>query len=305
MFQRILVPLDGSHLAESVLPATVYLAEHFNATIILFHAVEVDAPATVHGQRHLMSAPEAQAYLEETAARIARPDITIEKNVHPAEPARVAHSIIEHVTELNADLIVLCAHGSGDLRGVLVGNIAQQVIQRGTTPVFFIRPADDQAVPPFKCEKVLVPLDSTPNHEPALPIASELAEKCGAMLHLLTVVPTAGTLSAERAATGMLLPTTMTAVLELAQRGAVEYLQATTARLLASGTPSAATVARGDPPSAILSAVEREGADVIVMATHGRGNFDAFWSGSVTPKVLSKTNVPVLLVRVMTEEVAR
>lgn len=305
MFQRILVPLDGSHLAESVLPAAVYLAEHYRATVVLFHAVEADAPATIHGQRHLSNAQEAEAYLDETAASIARPGVPIEKNVHAVEQAGVARSINEHVTELNADLIVLCAHGSGDLRGVLVGNIAQQVIQHGTTPVFFIRPADDPAVPPFKCEKILVPLDSTPNHEPALPFATEMAEKCSATLHLLTVVPTAGTLSAERAATGMLLPTTMTAVLELAQRGAVEYLQATSERLLASGTPTAATVARGDPPAAILSAVEREGADVIVMATHGRGNFDAFWSGSVTPKVLSKTNVPVLLVRVMTEEVAR
>src|SRR5512135_3306897 len=164
MFQRILVPLDGSHLAESVLPTAVFLAEHLDATIILFHAVEQDAPATVHGQRHLMDAREAEVYLDEMAARLARPGVRIEKNVHPAEEAHVTRSIIEHVTELNADLILLCAHGSGGLRGVLVGSIAQRVIQRETTPVLFVRPEGSDPAQPFECCKILVPLDGTPNH---------------------------------------------------------------------------------------------------------------------------------------------
>jgi nucleotide-binding universal stress UspA family protein len=306
MFKRLLVPLDGSSLAETVLPPAVYLAEHFHGTIILFHAIEQGAPATVHGQRHLLQAEEAATYLDQLAAKIARPGVEIEKNVHSVEEAHVARSIIEHVTELNADLIMLCAHGRGSLRDVLIGSIAQQVIQIGTTPVFFVRPGNaGDAEQPYQCRTILIPLDSTPNHEPALPIATEMAEQFGAKLQLLTVVPTAGTLSAERAATGMLLPTTMTAVLELAQRGAVEYLENVSARLLAGGISVTALVARGDPPTAILNAAERESADLIVMATHGHGNLDAFWSGSVTPKVLSKTGVPVLLVKVLGEEVSR
>ncbi len=305
MFQRLLVPLDGSRLAESVLPAAVFLAEQTRGTVILFHAIEQGAPATVHGQRHLLQAEEAATYLDQLAERIARPGIAVEKNVHPVRESDVARSIIDHVTELNADLIMLCAHGRGGLRNVLVGGIAQQVIQMGTTPVFFVRPKDGGDERPFECGKILIPLDSTPDHEPALPIAAELAESCGGTLHVVTVVPTAGTLSAERAATGMLLPTTMTAVLELAQRGAVEYLENVSARLLAEGVRVTATVARGDPPVAILNAVEREGADLIVMATHGHGNFDAFWAGSVTPKILAKTDVPVLLVRVLGQETTR
>ncbi len=305
MFKRLLVPLDGSTLAEAALPPALFVAECFHATIILFHAIEQAPPATVHGQRHLMEAAEAQAYLDQVAARIARPGVIIEKNVHPAREADVARSIIEHIEELNADLVFLCAHGHGGLRDVLIGSIAQQVIHQGRTPVFFIRPKEDAAEQSYVCRKILIPLDSTPIHEPALPVAVEIAETCGAALHLLTVVPTAGTLSAERAATGLLLPATMTAVLELAQRGAVEYLQEQSARLLAQGVPTTASVSRGEPAPAIVNEAERVGADLIVMATHGRRSFDAFWSGSVTPKVLSKSNVPVLLVRVSGEEAAR
>lgn len=305
MFKRILIPLDGSPLAEAVLPIAVYFAERFGATLVLFHAIEQGASPTVHGQRHLQQVSEAEAYLNEVASRVGKLGVAVEKNVHPVQEAHVAHSIIEHVIELNTDLIVLCAHGSGGLRDVLVGTIAQQVVQRGSTPVLFIRPGEGSADRPYQCRRILVPLDSTPMHEPALPVAAEIARKCDASLHLLTVVPTSGTLSAERAATGMLLPTTMTAVLELAQRGAVEYLQGLSTRLLTEGVPTAASVARGEPPGAILSAIEREEADLVVLATHGRGNFDAFWSGSVTPHVLDKTSVPVLLVRVKGEEAKR
>src|SRR5512146_2289670 len=118
MFKRLLVPLDGSPLAESVLPAALYFAGHLGATIILFHAIEVGAPATVHGQRHLSGVEEAQGYLYDVAARLSRQsptEIMVEQNVHPVEEAHVARSIIEHVTELNADLIILCAHGHGGL----------------------------------------------------------------------------------------------------------------------------------------------------------------------------------------------
>ncbi|MCL4393568.1 MAG: universal stress protein, partial [Chloroflexi bacterium] len=211
MFTRILTPLDGSALAESVLPAAEALAACYHATLVLFHAIEQAPPATVHGERHLLSAEEAQSYLDALAARVARPGVSVETNVHPAKESDVAHSIIEHIAELDADLIALCAHGRGGLRDVLVGNIAQQVVQRGSTPVLFVRPRMESA-PRFTCRKILVALDGTPIHEPALPVAADIARACGAALHLVTVVPTTTTLSVERAGAGMFLPATMTAV---------------------------------------------------------------------------------------------
>lgn len=305
MFKRLLVPLDGSRLAESVLPAAVYLAERFRATVVLFHAVEPGVSSTVHGQRHLLGTAEAQAYLDEIAKRLARPNLAIETDVQPVGEADVARRIIAHAGELKADLILLCAHGRGGLRDVLMGSIAQQVIQGGTIPVFFVRPSQEDSAPSFDCRKILVSLDGTPIHEPALPVAAELARECNAVIHLLTIVPTPGTLSAERAGTGLLLPTTMTAVLDLAQRGAVEYLQGKVRELLATGLSATAEVARGDVAPSLLDVAERAGADLIVMATHGRASMDAFWSGSVTPKVLSRSRAPILLVRVTGEETAR
>jgi nucleotide-binding universal stress UspA family protein len=63
MFKRLLVPLDGSHLAEAALPAAAFLALKLNAVLTLVHIVERNAPEEIHGDRHLTNADEANAYL--------------------------------------------------------------------------------------------------------------------------------------------------------------------------------------------------------------------------------------------------
>ena len=305
MFQRILVPLDGSKLAESVLPAVSFFAEKFSATVLLFHAIEQSARKTIHGEPHLATAAEAEAYLSDIAARITRPHVNVTKHVHTVQQVDVARSINEHAVEHQIDLVVLCAHGRGGWRDMLVGNIAQQVISGGTTPVLFISPEKSGNAPAYACRKILLPLDGTPHHEPALPVAQAIARAFGAALRLVNVVPTVGTLSAERAGAGTLLPNAMSEILELAQRGAVEYLQGVVKSLTASGVQVSAEVARGEPATAILDAEKRAGVDLVLLATHGLTAAAAFWSGSVTPKVLARSNAPVLLVRVVGEEAKR
>jgi nucleotide-binding universal stress UspA family protein len=305
MFKRILVPLDGSKLAEAVLPTASFFAEKFDATILLFHAMEQSARSTVHGERHLASPAEAEAYLSEIAARLTQPNVNVTKHVHTVQQADVARSIIEHAAEHQIDLVVLCAHGRGGWRDVIVGNIAQQVISGGTTPVLFISPEKSGNAPTYVCRKILLPLDGTPHHEPALPVAKEMARVFGAAIHLVNVVPTVGTLSGERAGAGTMLPNAMSEILELAQRGAVEYVQGVVKGLIEDGLQVSAQVARGEPAAAILHAEKSAGADLVLLATHGHSAVAAFWSGSVTPKVLSRSHAPVLLVRVVGEEAKR
>ena len=70
MFKHILVPLDGSKLAEAALPAAVSLAKTFKAPVTLLHIIEQDAPEEIHRDRHLTEASEAEAYLAKIAKRI-------------------------------------------------------------------------------------------------------------------------------------------------------------------------------------------------------------------------------------------
>lgn len=111
-------------------------------------------------------------------------------------------------------------------------------------------------------------------------------------------IPTLSTLPGEEAATGIFLPETMSAVLELAEQGAGEYLGRQVTRLVAQGLSATAEISRGDPATAIAETAQRAGSDLIVMATHGKAGMEAFWEGSVAPKVSSRSSLPILLVPV-------
>ncbi len=301
MIRHILVPLDGSPLAESVLPAAAALAKAFGAGIRLLHIVEAAPPDTIHGQPHLAEGDQAQRYLDEVAHRTLFQDLDVEVHVHRPKEGDIAESVVDHAQEFGADLVVLSTHGKSGLRGFLFGRIALRALQRGTTPVLLMNPTTSAPAQPFACRIILVPLDGTPAHEPALPVASTLARAWKASLHLEIVVPTAKTLSGHEAATGVLMPSATRAILDLAERGAEEYVERLAQRLKADRIAVSSHVSRGEPAASLVEAAEKVGADLVVMASHAKGALDAFWSGSLTPKVVEKLRAPILLVRAAQE----
>jgi nucleotide-binding universal stress UspA family protein len=298
MFKHILVPLDGSRLAESVLPAANYIAQKMHAAITLIHVIEKNAPEEVHGERHLTDAEEANRYLSDIAAGFFSLDLLVKQHVHTSEVNNVSRSIVDHVDELAPDLIIMCTHGRGGLHDFLVGSIAQQVIAMGKTPVMLIHPQENGEPAPFNCGQLLVPLDSTPDHELSIPVASSLAHICQSSIHMLIVVPTLGDLKGKRAATGKLLPGTMTAMLEMAEENAQQYLSDHAVRLKDQGLHVITEVSRGDPADRIIETGERIKADLILLVTHGRIGQEAFWAGSVAPRVSGSSRIPLLLVPV-------
>jgi nucleotide-binding universal stress UspA family protein len=210
----------------------------------------------------------------------------------------VSRSIADHADELAPDLIIMCTHGRGGLHDFLVGSIAQQVIAMGKIPVMLIHPQENGEPAPFNCKQLLVPLDSTPDHELSIPVASRLAHICQSSILLLIVVPMLGDLKGKRAATGKLLPGTMTAMLEIAEENAQQYLSDHAERLKDQGLPITAEVLRGDPADRIIETGERIKADLILLVTHGRIGQEAFWAGSVAPRVSGSSRIPLLLVPV-------
>ena len=295
-----LVPLDGSHLAEAVLPAAATLASRSHAQIILLHVMEQHPPSTIHGDRHLTNVAEAHRYLEKVASSLRDAGVTVESHVHEDKEQSVAQSIFEHAQELSIDLVIMCTHGHSGLRGFLFGSIAQQALQRGTQSILLIFPREDGSAPQFNLQRILVPLDGTVVHEPALPSAISLARTFAATIHLILVIPTLTTLSGGQAVSGLLLPTTMKAVLDLAQQGAIEYLEHIVEQCRAAGVNVTAEVLRGDAVPVVLGLAERLDIDLIVMASHGRAGLDALLAGSVAPRIAGKVGRPLLLVRAQT-----
>ena len=296
MFERLLVPLDGSKLSEASLPIAAYLAQTLGASVMLLHIIERDAPKEIHSDRHLREAGQAKEYLEDVARRAFPPGVPVEAHVHAVGVKDVAQSIADHAEELEPDLIVMSTHGSGGARDWIFGSIAQQVVSIWKTPVLLIPPRCCKEEFDFK--KILVPLDGLVEHEEGLPVAAELAKTFEAKLYLLMVIHKPGTLEGERAAVRQMLPGAMSALLELEEEQGREYLRNCLKDLFGQSLKVEAEVRRGEPVATITDTAENLPADLIVLGTHGKTGSDAFWSGSATPKIASRSQIPLLLVPV-------
>jgi len=297
--RKLLVPLDGSRLAEAVLPVAHRLGDRFHATVSLLHVLERGAPESVHGQRHLSDAGDAEAYLTKVAERCRCDGIEVEIHVHPNEESDVVGSIIGHAEEFGADLILLATHGWGGMRDLLVGSIAQQVLRRGDLPVLLVKPTPSVEERAFEGKSLLVPLDGRAEHDGAvLPMVEGVAVPLEATVALLMVVPTLATMPRNQGAAAMLTPTATAMALDMEVEEARRHLEGTASRLRGLGLSVSTEVRRGDPAAAVAEAARAMRADLIVMSTHGKAGLDAFWSASVGSRILARAQQPLLLVKV-------
>ncbi len=298
MFEHILVPLDGSGLAEAAIPPAMVLSAKLGSQVTLLHIIEKNAPQEIHGQKHLTSEEDACQYLNFIAEQHFGGQINVSTHVHTEEVSQVARSIVEHSLEFRPDLIILCAHGEGGLHDLVLGSIPQQVISAGSVPVMLLQPDAKTSYQNFKFERCLVALDGEEDHDYSLTVASKLAKATGAELDLVRIVPTLSTLSAEDAATGTLLPAATNAMLDIAEDEACEYLQEKLDNLAAQEITATAEVERGDPAIEVVKLAELKEADLIILGTHGKKGMSALWAGSVAPRIVSRTHLPILLVPV-------
>ncbi len=296
MFKHILVPLDGSRLAESALPAASFLAGIFQARITLIHLIEQRAPAAVHGQAHLREAREAEAYLETVATRAFPSGFKVDCHVHDVAVRTVAEGIVAHATELDHDLIVMCSHGQGGAFRLFMGSIAQRIVSMDSLPVLIIHPDEAGEAPAFACDSLLVPLDGIHDHVLALEVATKIARACQSSLLLAIVVHRFETLRGSRTMTSRLLPGTTSQFLEMAADEAADYLKNLENDLLRESLPVQTRVLRGDPAATIIETAYETPVSLIVLATHGRTGTDAFWSESVAHQICSSCRLPLLLI---------
>ena len=293
---RLLVPLDGSPAAEMILPATSLLARRLAAEVVLLHVLERNAPARVHGERHLTGETDAASYLERTAARIEAEGIPVTWHVHQVPVGDIPLSIATHAAESGAGFILLSAHGSDGPRALLTGAVAQGVIRHAPPPVLLLRSRTTRRVP-FAPQEVVVALDTDRQAEVALPPSARLARALAIPLRVLLVVPTAETIPGDRVVAARLLPGGAAASLDLEAAAAGEYLAglARQIRDTAGELQVMTDVGRGDPAQVIIARTQAR-PSILALATHGRAGFDALWAGSIGARVIARGDGPFLLV---------
>lgn len=293
----LLAPLDGSNLAESALPAVVALARRLPARATLLHAIERNAPESVHGERHLRDAAEAERYLAEVADRLAAQGITADWHVHVVPVGDIARSIAAHANEQPAALIVLSTHDATDPRSWLIGAVAQEVIRFAMAPVLALRTGRKGEPPPFDPAGIIVAIDSEQQGIAALPAAIMLARALQIPLRLLAVVPTVETITGDQAVSARLMPSGARVAFDATAEEMADLLQRVQRRLreIAPDLEVAADVARGDPAQ-VMAARTRDQRAILALATHGRAGLDALWEGSTGGLAIARSAGPFLLV---------
>ncbi len=156
-------------------------------------------------------------------------------------------------------------------------------------------------------DRMLVPLDGSEVSETVIPFAIELAKRCGSMVTLIEAVESVGEAMATMAPAepAIVTPEATEQILqglEAEQKAAQEYLTRTADRFRADGIETGWVVVAGDPGAEILAYAEREGTQVIAMASHGRGGFGRVFQGSVAEHVMRHSAIPVLYVRYQHEK---
>ena len=291
----ILVPLDGSKIAEEGLVSACRLARETGATLWLMRAVSPNAPEMgVPGiEQHAVQ--EAKNYLHAVQENLRRQGFTAHSEVLPTYPVQ---AILFACETHEIDLISMCTHGLTGLRHALVGSVADAVIRRQPAPILLTRAGHHPAesvLTPFR--RLLVPLDGTPLAEAALAFLSKEHLGRGEVILFRAVAPVrppAIPMATGRAVTTLLKQAEMDTAQHRAE--ADSYLVATGNAYL-RGLNWAPRSIVGDAVKEIPAMAQAERTDLIVMTTHARHGFDKLVHGSVAGEVMRKAEVPILLVR--------
>jgi nucleotide-binding universal stress UspA family protein len=281
VFRSILVPLDGSTLAEQALPLAAALAEWNRASLCLVAvhpwgpAEDMPRPGT-SSDRALRK--DEGVYLNRLVQAITSAyPVPVCEAVLDGRPGRM---LAEFARERDIDLVVASSHGHGPLGRLKAGGLSGHLAHRLRAPVLFVKPH----VGPVRMTayggfgRILVAVDGSPRAEAALDPAAGLAAKEGVVLALARVVASGQPRLSERRAE------------------AGKYLASLVRRLQRRGRRVQTAVLVGDDPArAIVTYAEKEDMELIALTTRERGPVARTVFGSIADAALHKASVPVLI----------
>jgi nucleotide-binding universal stress UspA family protein len=309
MNRKILVPLDGSELAEKALRYARTPAARIGAEVILLH---VCGPEECHCEAEKCTAqPMHRVYVEHTAQMfrnsleaVAADKIEIGWEILVGDPAA---QIVSYAREQNADRIIMASHGRSGIGRWVIGSVADKVARESPVPVVIIRASAEEAErSDMPDSKILVLLDGSDMAEQVLPFAIEHAEMSGRKVVLLRICEPPDIESpffyhltrVEYPPTKPLIwDDYVKEVMAKCEDKTKEYLAGIEKRLKDDGLKVSSEILVGKPADEIVDYVGKHSFNLIAMTTHGRSGLTRWAYGSVADRVLHTASCPLLLVR--------
>jgi nucleotide-binding universal stress UspA family protein len=296
MLDRLLVPLDGSPLAECVLPHAIVIAKAFNAQITLAHILE-QPPASLQLPKAdpldwYLKRSAANLYLDTVQARLEAEHLSVQTMVIGGD---AAEKIVDLTRSTQADLLILSGFGETDVNGGGVSSLAQHILQRVRISTLIIRtnPLGTASTDDLRYQKLLIPLDGSQRAGSALVMATAFAKAYESELLLVHVV--------SKPEMARQMPPSqedvelITRFIERNQEEGSKYLEQTQARLPAN---TQIRLMVSDNVAATLQGIsEQEQIDLLILSAHGYSG-EARWPyGSITNRFITNGTTPLLIVQ--------
>ena len=301
MYKKILVPLDGSKTAETVLPNVIRLARESKAKVVLFTVESLgDSAGRALSSRNetgstaaTLEKPDAEmkAYLDSAASMLA--GVGVETTI-VTTTGDAAEEILAYSTENGCDLIAMSTRGRSALKRGLMGSVTDAVVRASKVPALAVGPKSVEGKDlDGSIRSVAVPLDGSELAEAVLPHVEELAELLSLEVVLLRVVRLAPWAygAHER------VPLDTTDIEMALEAEAMEYLDAVEERIKAKGISCHTEVLHGVPWDKIVAFAGNNADMMVAISTHGRSGLPRLVLGSVADMVIRSLETPALVVR--------
>jgi nucleotide-binding universal stress UspA family protein len=310
MYKRMLVPLDGSKLAEETIPYARELAGRLDLDLDFLY---VSHPLM------MQMLPMSQFYVEKIAEAVKTQVLIVRANTVGKETARPvevrskvttgypAEEILKYAEENEVDIILLATHGASGVRRWAMGSVAYQVLHASKIPVWLVRSGIPEQIVFDKWPRrtILVPLDGSQLAESALPHAEAIARQRGAQVtEILLLSVYAPTIYPVKYYFQMDYPPKVPLKYEdyvqqeidQARESCKKYLNHLADQLKAKGLQVRTEAVMGEPADEIIKYAHQNPFQLIVMASHGRSGLSHLTIGSVAERVLLETNIPVFMI---------
>ena len=298
MYKKILVPLDGSSVAEQVLPYARLLARGLDVPVALLGIVDATELASAMSKEKAQyfdattedSVRRSRDYLKKIAQTFPRGNVSF-----AVEKGRAEEVIIAKADADKQTLITMATHGRSGLDRWLLGSVAEKVLRGSANPLLLIRArAEAKTEGEMTLKSVVVPLDGSEVAESILPEVIEIAKK----LNIQTVLFRACHVPYSAFGGGHSQYPLINELLGGIKAEAREYLEKETAELKKRGFEKVSYVLQeGIGADEIISFGQRTPDNMIAMCTHGWSGVKRWVLGSVTETVVRHSGDPVLVLR--------
>ena len=296
MFNRILVPLDQSPIAECVLPHLVAFAKVYDAQVTLIHVMECPTAANqlppIDPLSWKLCKSEAEAYLNDVNNRLSETGLEPEPVLLEGQPA---HTIIEYAQSNGINLIMMSSHGRTGMSRWNVNSVVRKIIQESLISTMVIRaynPVFEKLNGHFY-QRILVPLDGSLRSECVLPIAATLTKKHQANLMLAHVV-----VKPEMPRQTPLNQDDLDLIQRFVDRNlraAKDYFERLLAHLGVDFVPR--LLVSENIAISLHQLVEDEAVDLVVISAHGYSGLAKWPYGSLTTSFIEYGTTPLLIVQ--------